>query len=195
MKTLAEKALSFAREAHTGQTRKFPDADGKPVPYITHPIRVSDVLAKFMPEGMADREEAIAAAYLHDTIEDCKKTEQDIIKATGSSKTAAFVTLLTDRPKGAAKRSVRKGETVTRMTTAPLAVKMVKAADVMDNLSDNLNQSPVKFLKVYVGEKRALLAGIKAGVTDSTALTMFDALERAIEAAEAMLAEKTTVKA
>lgn len=195
MSTLADKALSFARYAHTGQTRKFPDAAGKPVPYITHPIRVADLLAKYMPEGMVDREEAVAAAYLHDTIEDCKKTEKDIIKATGSPKTAAFVTLLTDRPKGSAKRSVRKAETVTRMETAPLAVKMVKAADVLDNLSDNLNQSPVKFLKVYVGEKRALLAGIRAGVTDSTALTMFDALERAVEAAEAMLAEKTTVKA
>ncbi len=195
MKTLADKALSFARDAHAGQVRKFPDAAGKDVPYITHPIRVATLLSKYIPEGMADREEAVAAAYMHDTIEDCQKTEQDIVAATGSPKAAAFVRLLTDRPKGSAKRSVRKGETVERMKTAPVAVKMAKAADVMDNLSDGLDKAPIKFLKVYVGEKRALLTGIKAGVTDAAALAMFKDLEAAVESAEALVASLTKVTA
>lgn len=195
MKTLADKALKFAREAHAGQVRKFPDAAGKDVPYITHPIRVATLLSKYMPADMADYSEAMAAAYMHDTIEDCQKTAQDIVAATGSAKASEFVQLLTDRPRGAASRKVRKAETVERMRTAPVAVKMVKAADVLDNLSDGLDKLPIKFLKVYVGEKRALLSGIKAGVTDKAALAMFVDLEAAVESAEALVASLTKVAA
>lgn len=57
---IINKALEFALEAHAGQK----DDSGKP--YIVHPIQTADIL-KFVTND----ENLIAAAYLHDVLEDC----------------------------------------------------------------------------------------------------------------------------
>jgi GTP diphosphokinase / guanosine-3',5'-bis(diphosphate) 3'-diphosphatase len=56
---LIERAYRVADEAHTGQTRQSGE------PYITHPLAVAQILADL---GLGPR--AIAAALLHDTVED-----------------------------------------------------------------------------------------------------------------------------
>lgn len=55
------RALSFAEEAHRGQTRK-----GTPVPYVSHVLAVSSLVL----EHGGDEDQAIAG-LLHDVIEDC----------------------------------------------------------------------------------------------------------------------------
>src|SRR5687768_8500808 len=57
---LLRRAYEFAREAHAGQRRASGD------PYIRHPVEVARILAerRFDAHGLA-------AALLHDTIEDC----------------------------------------------------------------------------------------------------------------------------
>ena len=56
-----EEAVAFAMEAHSGQTRKMSNT-----PYILHPLEVAAIAGT-----MTDELEVMAAAVLHDTVEDC----------------------------------------------------------------------------------------------------------------------------
>lgn len=66
--TLFDKAASFAIKAHEDKTRKL----GK-LPYVIHPFEVATIVAT-----MTTDEHVLAAALLHDTIEDTDTTEQDL---------------------------------------------------------------------------------------------------------------------
>ncbi len=66
------KAYYFAREAHKGQKR----ASGEE--YFTHPCSVAEILI-----GLGMDYSSIAAAFLHDVIEDTPVTEEDILKEFG----------------------------------------------------------------------------------------------------------------
>ena len=66
---IREKAKLFAIKAHKGQIRK----SDKEKPMIIHPINVANILSEY---GYDDN--VVAAAYLHDVIEDTKYTKEDL---------------------------------------------------------------------------------------------------------------------
>jgi len=66
---LIDFAYRYAEEAHKGQVRKYTGE-----PYINHPVAVARIVA-----GVTDDCEMICAALLHDVIEDCGKTWQDLV--------------------------------------------------------------------------------------------------------------------
>ena len=66
--TLFEKAAEFAIRAHSGMTRKI-----SRLPYVIHPFEVATIAAT-----MTSDEELLAAALLHDTIEDTDTTVKDL---------------------------------------------------------------------------------------------------------------------
>ena len=70
------KAVMFAAAKHTLQRRKNVSQS----PYIEHPIRVAYILANI---GKVDCETCLAAAYLHDVIEDTNCTYDEIVKDFG----------------------------------------------------------------------------------------------------------------
>ncbi len=72
--TKLDKAIKFAEEKHHGQTRK----DGK-TPYITHPMAVLSVIKR-----MTDDEDVQCAAVLHDVVEECEVTPEEIEEMFGS---------------------------------------------------------------------------------------------------------------
>lgn len=64
--------IDFARKAHAGQFRAGPGN----VPYIEHPLRVASLVANlYEGDSLLD---AVAAALLHDVIEDCDVTKQQL---------------------------------------------------------------------------------------------------------------------
>lgn len=65
---LYERAVVFAAVAHGGMTRK-----GNRVPYLSHPVEAAAIVAE-----MTDDEELIAAAVLHDVLEDTPVTFQEV---------------------------------------------------------------------------------------------------------------------
>ena len=73
MKNLSEKANEFASLKHEGQKRKF-----EGTPYIQHPIMVATRTAEFTPD-----QEVIAAAFLHDVLEDTETVHQEIVQEFG----------------------------------------------------------------------------------------------------------------
>lgn len=71
--SLVDKAILFASKAHFGQNRK-----GKDVPYIVHPLEAMSIVASITSDP-----ELIAAAALHDVIEDTKYTYEDLQEKFG----------------------------------------------------------------------------------------------------------------
>lgn len=69
---LVEKAYAFAEEAHRGQLRNSGEE------YIQHPLEVAKILSELEMD-----EATIAAAFLHDVVEDTEYTLEDIEKEFG----------------------------------------------------------------------------------------------------------------
>ena len=69
-----EKAVLFATKAHAGTCRKGTDR-----PYILHPVEAMSIVMKF-----SDDEDLLAAAVLHDTVEDTSVTIERLEKEFGS---------------------------------------------------------------------------------------------------------------
>jgi GTP diphosphokinase / guanosine-3',5'-bis(diphosphate) 3'-diphosphatase len=87
--TLVMEALNFAAQKHTAQRRK--DVAG--TPYINHPIEVMGVLWQ---AGVRD-EVLLAAALLHDTIEDTTATEEELRVRFGDEVTAVVLQVTDDK--------------------------------------------------------------------------------------------------
>ena len=125
---LLEDALRFAAAAHAGQTRKSTG-----VPYLTHPAAVALLLAR---HGWTD-DATLAAALLHDTVEDTAATAAQIAAAFPPP-VPEHVAALSERKRDAAGEPIpwadRKSEHLTRLAAAPVAVRAVALADKLHNL-------------------------------------------------------------
>ena len=148
MESLAQTALVFATAAHAavGQMRKYTDD-----PYIVHPIRVATTVAKF---GGTD--EMIAAAYLHDVVEDTGVSIDDIQDMFGPA-VALIVDGLTDVsvPEDG-NRAVRKAMDRQHSADATYEAQFVKCADIIDNAHDIGDNDP-SFNVVYRKEMLLLI--------------------------------------
>jgi len=87
MSDLVKRAERFARVCHAGQCRKGAAKE----PYTIHLEEVSSLV-----EAWGGSDEAIAAAWLHDTVEDCPPTSHEDLVAEFGDRVANFVAELTD---------------------------------------------------------------------------------------------------
>jgi (p)ppGpp synthase/HD superfamily hydrolase len=156
---IAYKARVFARAAHgaTGQKRKYTGE-----PYFNHPASVAGMVANRLYDNGVHDEAAVAAAYLHDVVEDTAITLDVIVEEFGAE--VAELVLWMTEPKYPEKRNraARKAAEVERWKTAPPAAKSIKLADLNDNTPSIVLNDP-GFGRVYVKEKRALLESLKGG--------------------------------
>lgn len=140
---LIVRASEFAWKAHEGVARKYNSA-----PYITHPARV----AKATAELPGATEEMVAAAWLHDVVEDTPITIETIRQEFGE-KVAELVGWLTNEPKVPGEnRAARKKKNADRLSKAPKDAQRIKMLDRMDNLGEMDYQGDANFAKVYVAE-------------------------------------------
>ena len=148
MTNIVERARVFATAAHAavGQTRKYTGE-----PYVVHPIEVSELVA-----SVNGTEAMVAAALLHDVLEDTEVTV-DLLEEQFGSKVADLVLWLTDisRPEDG-NRSARKALDRQHSAVAPAAAQTIKVADLISNTRSIIAHDP-GFAKVYLEEKRLLL--------------------------------------
>lgn len=76
--SLLRRAYEYAAAKHHGQCRAERDAEGIPLPYITHPVAVAQILAELEMDLPS-----ICAALLHDVVEDCDVSIGDIASEFG----------------------------------------------------------------------------------------------------------------
>lgn len=129
------QAYEVARDAHSGQTRD------EGTPYIVHPIRVAvslvDELNLYSPT-------LICSALLHDVIEDCDITREDIGRMFGEE-IAEVVWLLTKL------EEVRLSEYLARIEAAAhTGAPIVKLCDRLDNLRSVVHTPLLEKKRRYV---------------------------------------------
>jgi myo-inositol-1(or 4)-monophosphatase len=126
--TLLEEAIIFAVQAHNNQFRK-----GTNTPYILHPLEAAAIVA-----SMTDDLEIIAAAVLHDTMEDAHISLDEIADEFGE-RVADLVKSETENKRedlpAADTWLIRKQETIQHLSSEKdLAVKMVTLGDKLSNI-------------------------------------------------------------
>ena len=143
-------AKQFATNAHHGQVRKYTGE-----PYIVHPEAVARLVS-----SVTDDPETIAAAWLHDVVEDTPVSLREIQVRFGST-VATLVDWVTNKFT-CGEREVRKALERIRLRNADLRAKTIKLADMLDNVPSMVEHDP-DFAKVYVQEKRLLLDCLRGG--------------------------------
>lgn len=155
--TLISRAKAFATHHHGAiqQKHKYTGED-----YIVHPIEVSEIVAL-----VTNDDAMIAAALLHDVVEDTPVNIEDIEREFGAE-VSELVSGLTDVSTLAdGSRKVRKE--IDRQHTAKAGVRVhtIKLADLISNSRSIIRHDPV-FAKVYIAEKKLLLEVLAGGNAD-----------------------------
>ncbi len=123
---LMVRASRFAAEKHQNQKRK----GEQDVPYINHPLEVARILSD--EAGVTDPV-ILAAAVLHDTLEDTDTEEQDL-RAGFGAEVARIVAEVTDNKKFC--KETRKAFQVMHAPHLSTGAKLIKLADKIANLRD-----------------------------------------------------------
>ena len=128
-------ALAFAAHKHRDQRRK----DAEASPYINHPIALAEVLAG---EGGVTDIEVLAAALLHDTIEDTDTTVEELREHFGAP-IADMVVEVTDDKR--LPKAERKRLQIEHASGLSRGAKLVKLADKICNLRDVAERPPAQW--------------------------------------------------
>lgn len=154
MQTVEERARRYASKAHAeaGQRRKFTDE-----PYIVHPAAVVELV-----RSISHNEDMLAAAWLHDTVEDTASTLDDIRRHFGDN-IASLVDMLTNSGDAAGQsRVARKVAHFQHSQRANPQAQTIKLADIIDNTRSIIQYDP-QFAQVYLVEKRVQIGLLTAG--------------------------------
>lgn len=124
---LLDRAIMFAVKAHAGTERR-----GKGFPYIVHPMEAVEIVATITPD-----QELLAAAALHDTVEDTDVTIEQI-RAEFGDRIASLVGAETDIViEGQSEQDSwydRKRAAINRLSKASKDAKIVAMGDKLSNM-------------------------------------------------------------
>ncbi|MBI5197334.1 MAG: bifunctional (p)ppGpp synthetase/guanosine-3',5'-bis(diphosphate) 3'-pyrophosphohydrolase [Nitrospirae bacterium] len=123
---LLEKSCEFTAAAHAGQTRKTGE------PYLHHPLEVASILARMKMDISS-----IVVGLLHDTVEDCTVTREELTREFGED-IARLVEGLTKISKVEFKsHEAKQAENFRKMVMSmsqDIRVILIKLADRLHNM-------------------------------------------------------------
>ncbi len=131
-KPVLKRAICFAGEKHAEQVRK----DKKETPYIEHLFAVCTAL---MLTGEVTDQEVLAAAMLHDTLEDTETTPEEL-ENIFSARVRALVEEVTDDK--SLPKEERKRLQVEHASELSSDAALIKLADKISNVSDIIFNPP-----------------------------------------------------
>jgi (p)ppGpp synthase/HD superfamily hydrolase len=149
IKELVIRAYNFSKKAHEGQNRRFVDLD-----YFTHPKGVARIVEEFSEEP-----EIIAAALLHDVLEDTKISFSDLESEFGVE-VAQLVDEMTNKKeeRGNRKKKDYLREKMSKMSDDAL---LIKFADRLHNIQylehDSKNPELKSFAQYYYEATRYIM--------------------------------------
>ena len=121
--SLLDRAILFAVQAHAGTQRR-----GKGFPYVVHPMEAMAIAAT-----MTDDQEVLAAAALHDVVEDTDVTLDDLRSQFGE-RVASLVDTESDRREAGQDWRARKEASLKRLREASRDAKIVALGDKLSNM-------------------------------------------------------------
>ena len=132
MHQLVLRAADFAAAKHRDQRRK----DQRESPYINHPIKVATLLAQI---GEVDDAEVLAAALLHDTLEDTATTRDELEKRFGERVLRLVLEVSDDKSLTSAERKSRQ---ISEAPQLSRGAALIKLADKISNIRDIIDSPP-----------------------------------------------------
>lgn len=146
-KRLVQEALMLAIKAHDGQRRKYTGE-----PYSIHPIGVSKIV-----ETVDHTPEMIAAALLHDVVEDTPVTFREIKDQFGSvvAEYVHYCTNVSEKDDG--NRKFRKKMDADHFALGPAESQTIKVADLIHNSQTIIPLDQKFFHKAYKYEKQYMM--------------------------------------
>ncbi len=153
MATILQQAESFAEKKHKGQKRLNGEED------INHPRRVARIVAHYKKSHKLN--ELIAAAFLHDTLEDTDTGINELRELFGETITLLVLELTTDEKSkellGKTKYLSTKLADSKKVSNWALVIKL---ADRLDNLTD-LVSADEQFKRKYILETKEIISHIE----------------------------------
>lgn len=137
-----QSAENFAKERHVSTSRIDTN--------VSHYEHLASVVARLKNLGVTD-EDAISAAWLHDTINDTSTSFDELDQRFGSK--VAVLVLSISRDKSLS-RSVQEEQFVKQLKEAPIEAKIIKLCDISANLRDLKNSQFSKTRKSKEMKKR-----------------------------------------
>lgn len=173
--TLITRARAFAAQAHEGQFRKGAAQE----PYITHLEEVANLVASF-----GGAEEVVAAAWLHDTVEDCGVSLATVEARFGPA-VAAMVAEVTDDK--SLPKAERKAAQVRNAPGKSPGAALIKICDKISNVRAVANSPALHWDKArqyaYLDWAETVTTGLPAGADPGRS-----AMAAALAKARAMVA-------
>ena len=156
----------FADRAHGAQLRKYTGER-----YIVHPVRVMETVGRYNAD-----ERVLAAALLHDVLEDTPVTPNqmesallEVMQMADAEFVVQRVIELTDifikKDFPGVNRRIRKQREVMRLSSTSAEAQTIKYADIIDNVTDIMAQDR-DFAHVFVREAHAMLIAMTVGDSD-----------------------------
>ena len=124
---LLDRAIIFAVKAHAGVER-----NGKGFPYIVHPLEAVEIVATITPD-----QELLAAAALHDTVEDTGVTLEELRLEFGDHVASLVATESEDKVPNMSEEESwhsRKQAAIDRLAHASHEAKIVALGDKLSNM-------------------------------------------------------------
>ena len=129
------KAAHFAAQKHRDQRRKDEDAS----PYINHPISVAKIISEI---GNIEDPEVLAAALLHDTLEDTSTTREELIENFGQRVCSLVEEVSDDKT---LPRQTRKDLQIQHAPQLSEGAVLIKLGDKISNVTDITNTPPTNW--------------------------------------------------
>jgi GTP pyrophosphokinase len=153
IKEIVIKAYNFSKKAHDGQKRKFSGLD-----YFTHPKAVARII-----DDLTGKDYLVAAALLHDVLEDTDATYHDLVREFGQ-RIASLVMELTETPEKR-KNLTKEKYLLKAMIEMSEDALTIKFADRYHNIkfltTDCTDVEQFNFTEYYVEQTIELLTKIK----------------------------------
>lgn len=146
---LVTQAMIFAAQMHDGAVRK-----GSKIPYIVHPMEAAAIAA-----SLTDDPHILAAAVLHDVMEDCGVSYEELLARFGSR--VAELVRADSQNLGAythADWCMRKRAAIERLGFASRELKLIVLADKLSNIRaicrDYMREGEAMFQKFNQSDMR-----------------------------------------
>lgn len=165
-----EKAIIFATNKHNSQTRK---GDGRP--YILHPLSVMQHLYRFKKSKNINMLAVVCA--LHDCLEDCDVTIEEIISEFGIQVASIVMELTSDKEE--IKNIGKQEYLANKMLKMSSYALVIKLCDRLDNVND-MNNMSLSFKEKYSSETLYIITRLRERKLSNTHKKLIKEIKKAL---------------
>ncbi|KTG17681.1 MULTISPECIES: HD domain-containing protein [unclassified Guyparkeria] len=146
-------ALNLAIAAHEGQVRRYTGE-----PFVLHPVAVAHLVAAYERDPLV-----LAAALLHDVVEDTEVTAADLASRFPASVVRMVLSLTNPSRPDDGDRTARKAIDHAHVAQADPRAQTIKYADVYLNVQSIARHDPDFAKRVYLPQKASLIRRLSRG--------------------------------